>query len=271
MSALQVSARPRTRLVPVLVSALVAALAVFGLSPVPAADAADPVLSFVAAASSSGNRASHLTLPTGIQAGDTMVLFMTTNSIAGTLGAPAGWTLLQSRDGTATRGRAWTKQAVAASESGTRHRHLERHHQGHHERRGLPRPAARPRSPPRPDRRHHLHHQPRLPARRGRPGRFLAGQLLEREVLDRPQTWTKPATAPPGPTPPAPAAARSAPCSPTPARPLPPAPPRPAPPPLASPPVASSSSPSWSAPAPAPSPRRPTPLPSRRSPPPAPA
>ena len=43
-----------------------------------------------------------------------MVLFMTTNSLSGTLGNPAGWTLLQSKDGTATRGRAWTKQAVAA-------------------------------------------------------------------------------------------------------------------------------------------------------------
>jgi hypothetical protein len=44
MSALHVSARSRTRLVPVLVSTLVAAMAVFGLSPVPAANAADPTL-----------------------------------------------------------------------------------------------------------------------------------------------------------------------------------------------------------------------------------
>ncbi len=120
MSALQVSARPRTRLVPVLVSALVSALAVFGLSPVPAANAADPVLSFVAASSSTGSRLTHnITLPAGIQAGDTMVLFMTVNSLSGTLGAPAGWTQLQTQDGASTRGRAWTRQAAAASESGT--------------------------------------------------------------------------------------------------------------------------------------------------------
>ena len=43
-----------------------------------------------------------------------MVLFMTVNSINGTLGSPAGWTLLRGQDGTATRGRAWTKQATAA-------------------------------------------------------------------------------------------------------------------------------------------------------------
>ena len=38
---------------------------------------------------------------------------MTANSLTGTLGTPAGWTLLQGRDGTATRGRAWTKRATA--------------------------------------------------------------------------------------------------------------------------------------------------------------
>lgn len=114
MSALHVSARSRTRIVPVLVSALVAALAVFGLSPVPAANAADPVLSFVGANSSAGNRTNHpVTLPAGIQAGDTMVLFLTVNGLTGTLTGPAGWTQLQSTDGTATRGRAWTKKAVA--------------------------------------------------------------------------------------------------------------------------------------------------------------
>jgi large repetitive protein len=114
MSVLHVSARTRTRLVPVLVGALVTALAVFGLGPVPAANAADPVLSFVGANSSSGNRTTHpVTLPAGVQAGDTMVLFLTVSTLTGTLTGPAGWTLLQSTDGAATRGRAWTKQAVA--------------------------------------------------------------------------------------------------------------------------------------------------------------
>ena len=97
------------------VAVLAMALSVFGLSPVPTADAADPTLSFVAAASSSGNRTGHVVrIPATVQAGDTLVLFLTTNSLSGTLGSPAGWTLLQGKDGTATRGRAWTKQATAA-------------------------------------------------------------------------------------------------------------------------------------------------------------
>ncbi len=97
------------------VAVLAMALSVFGLSPVPTADAADPTLSFVAAASSSGNRTAHVVrIPATVQAGDTLVLFLTTNSLSGTLGNPAGWTLLQGKDGTATRGRAWTKQATAA-------------------------------------------------------------------------------------------------------------------------------------------------------------
>ncbi len=39
---------------------------------------------------------------------------MTVNSLSGTLGSPTGWTQLQTRDGSATRGRAWTKVATAA-------------------------------------------------------------------------------------------------------------------------------------------------------------
>ena len=71
-------------------------------------------MSFVAAASSAGNRTSHvIKLPATVQAGDRLVLFMSTNSIGGTLGSPAGWTLLQGKDGTATRGRAWTKVATS--------------------------------------------------------------------------------------------------------------------------------------------------------------
>ena len=61
------------------------------------------------------------------------------------------------------------------------------------------------------------------------PGRFLAGQLLEREVLHRPTTWTPPATSTTRATPAATGSGRSAPCSPTPALPWPPAPPPAAP------------------------------------------
>ncbi len=115
MSLLHVSARARKRLRTGIVVALVATLPALGLGPVPAAQAADPVLSFVAAASSAGNRVTHsVQVPPSVQAGDTLVIFMTTNTTVGTLGSPAGWTLLQSRDGTATRGRAWTRQADAA-------------------------------------------------------------------------------------------------------------------------------------------------------------
>ena len=120
MSVRNVTVRVHTRVVRVLVTALVGALAVAGLGPVPGATAADPVLSFVAASSSAGNRTAHnITLPAGIQAGDTMVLFMSVNSISGTLGAPTGWTLLQTKDGASTRGRAWTRQATASDAGAT--------------------------------------------------------------------------------------------------------------------------------------------------------
>ena len=108
-------ARARHRLVLLLVAALVATLPSLGLGAVTAADAADPVLSHVATSSSAGNRLNHtVQVPAAVQAGDTLVLFMTANSLSGTVGSPAGWTLLRGGDGTATRGRAWTKQATAA-------------------------------------------------------------------------------------------------------------------------------------------------------------
>jgi hypothetical protein len=120
MSALHASARTRTRLVPVLVSGLVAALAVFGLGPVPTANAADPVLSLAATASNAGSRTAHsVTVPAGVQAGDTLLLFITTNSGTAALTGPAGWTLLQSQTGSATSGRAWTKQATASDAGST--------------------------------------------------------------------------------------------------------------------------------------------------------
>ena len=63
-------------------------------------------------------------IPASVQAGDRLVLFMTVNTLTGTLGSPAGWTLLQSKNGTATRGRAWTKQATASRRQRQRHRDL---------------------------------------------------------------------------------------------------------------------------------------------------
>ena len=45
-----------------------------------------------------------------------MVLFMSTNSRAGTISNPSGWRLLQARN-TATKARVWTKRAVAGDAS----------------------------------------------------------------------------------------------------------------------------------------------------------
>ena len=53
-------------------------------------------------------------VPATVQAGDTLLLFLTTGTISGTLGSPAGWTLVQTKDGATTRGRAWTKKATAS-------------------------------------------------------------------------------------------------------------------------------------------------------------
>ena len=115
MSAHRKPVSAQKRFVTVLITSLVAALAVVGLGPAPQANAADPVLSFVAAANSTANHTNHVVrIPVDVIPGDTMVLFLTTNSISGTLGSPAGWTELQSKDGTSTRGRAWTKQATEA-------------------------------------------------------------------------------------------------------------------------------------------------------------
>lgn len=67
----------------------------------------------MAATSSAGNRTSHtVRTPATIEAGDTMVLALTTNSTATTIGpAPDGWSLVASRDGNGIRGRLWSRTA----------------------------------------------------------------------------------------------------------------------------------------------------------------
>jgi len=90
MSQQLVAVRARKRTV-FLVAALAAALPLVGLTAVPQANAADPTLSYVAAASTAGNRTSHtVQVPGTVQAGDTLVAFLTTNTLSGTLGSPAG-------------------------------------------------------------------------------------------------------------------------------------------------------------------------------------
>ena len=78
------------------------------------AGAAPPDLTFVGTSNTAGNRTSHtVNIPAGVQAGDTLVAFLTTNSTTATVNNPAGWTVLESQDGNAVRGRAYTRVAVA--------------------------------------------------------------------------------------------------------------------------------------------------------------
>ncbi|GAA1510149.1 hypothetical protein GCM10009788_13170 [Nocardioides humi] len=72
-------------------------------------------IGFVGAASTAGNRAGHsVTIPSAVEPGDRLVLFLVTNSTGTTLDdALPGWELLQSRDGNGIRGRAWTRSATA--------------------------------------------------------------------------------------------------------------------------------------------------------------
>ena len=71
-------------------------------------------ISFVAAATTNANRTSHqVRIPTGVQAGDTLLLMMATNANS-TLSNPAGWSLLRSIDNSSAQGRVWSRTATAA-------------------------------------------------------------------------------------------------------------------------------------------------------------
>ena len=108
--------RRRSRFLSVLVAAVVGLLPVLsGAALAPSAGAASQgEVAFVDAASTAGNRTSHtVRIPNSVQAGDTLVLFLTTNSTTSTVqNAVTGWRLLESRDGNGTRGRAWTRTAT---------------------------------------------------------------------------------------------------------------------------------------------------------------
>jgi PKD repeat protein len=73
-------------------------------------------VTYVGSASNAGNSTSRtVTLPSGVQVGDTMLLFLGGASIAPTYTGPAGWTLLDSKNGsTAMAARLWTKTATQA-------------------------------------------------------------------------------------------------------------------------------------------------------------
>src|SRR6476661_6756319 len=113
-------ARGRRRATAFLTVAVVAALTVAGLGPAPQASAAAPTLSYVGTATAAPTSTSHaVKIPSNVIAGDTLLFFMTSNSRSGTLTGPAGWTLLQSKEGSASRGRLWTKKATATDRGTT--------------------------------------------------------------------------------------------------------------------------------------------------------
>lgn len=105
---------PRRPIIAALLLALVAAVlpALLGVGP---AAGADPALTHVGAASSAGNRTAHVVrIPADVLAGDQLLLTLTTNDSTVAVSDPAGWTLLESRDGNGIRGRTWTRAATAA-------------------------------------------------------------------------------------------------------------------------------------------------------------
>ncbi len=71
-------------------------------------------VTFVAAASTNGNRGTHaVDVPGSVQAGDRLLLFLTVNSTNVTIGAPDGWSELQSSTIDGLQARVWTKAASA--------------------------------------------------------------------------------------------------------------------------------------------------------------
>lgn len=71
-------------------------------------------VALVGANSANANATTHrVAVPAGTQAGDALVLLMSTNTTGTTVATPAGWTPLETLDGNAVRGRAWTRTATA--------------------------------------------------------------------------------------------------------------------------------------------------------------
>lgn len=71
-------------------------------------------VAFIGANSGNANSTTHrVTVPAGTQAGDALVLFLTSNTTGTTVANPAGWTTLENLDGNGVRGRVWTRTATA--------------------------------------------------------------------------------------------------------------------------------------------------------------
>jgi len=151
--------------------------------PPPPPDPEPSDISFVASASSNGNRTTHsVQVPASVRPGDTLLLFFTANTNV-TVTPPPGWTAVQSADPALARARVWVRTAGTRRRRVDRHRAALRHRQGRRHRRGLPQRGRLPRRRERP-RRADGHHQP---VRRtvGHPdpagrvgGRLLGGQVL---------------------------------------------------------------------------------------------
>jgi hypothetical protein len=58
-------------------------------------------------------------VPAGVQAGDTLLLFLTTNSSTATVTAPAGWTQVQTATADGVLGTVWSRTATAGDAGST--------------------------------------------------------------------------------------------------------------------------------------------------------
>ncbi len=107
-----------SRIVSALVATAVVTAPLAGAVGVSSAAAAVGVVSHVASLSAASTGTSRsVRVPAAVEAGDTLLLFLTTNSTVGTVGSPSGWRLLRSPEGSGIRGRAWTKQASSTDAS----------------------------------------------------------------------------------------------------------------------------------------------------------
>ncbi|MDQ3628318.1 MAG: phytase [Actinomycetota bacterium] len=89
------------------------------VSPDPGPDPTGDV-SFVAAASSNGNRVNHrVGIPLTVQTGDVLVAFFAGNATTTTVTGPAGWAESAALTGDDVLGRAWTRVATAADAGAT--------------------------------------------------------------------------------------------------------------------------------------------------------